>query len=175
MLKISVVTKESYDETTEKFVSAECVDVELEHSLVSLSKWESVWEKPFLSKEERTEDETISYIRMMIVGPEPSSEVFYHLLANHIEEIKDYVGRKNTGTTFPAKQEARNRETITSELIYYWMSSMNIPMACENWHLSKLFTLIQVHSVKNSPKKKMSLEERRALNRQRRAQANTSG
>lgn len=176
MLEIDVVTKESFDETTEKFVSAESVRLKLEHSLVALSKWESVFEKPFLGKDERTEDETIAYIRMMIVGPEPSSEVFYHLLANHIDEIKEYVAGKNTGTTIPKASEGTGpRETITSELVYFWMSAMNIPMECQTWHLNRLFTLIQVHSVKNSPKKKMSLEERRALNKQRQTQWNTRG
>lgn len=176
MLELDVVTKESYDETTEKFVTAASVRVELEHSLVSLSKWESFWEKPFLSKEDRTEEETISYIKMMIVGPEPPPEVFYQLLVDHIEEIKDYVSGKNTGTTIPKGfQGSGARETITSELIYYWMSSMNIEMQCEKWHLNRLFTLIQVHSVKSSPKKKMSLEERRALNKQRQRELNTRG
>ena len=176
MLVIDVAMEESYDETTEKFVSAKTVRLELEHSLVSLSKWESVFEKPFLSKEERSNEETIAYIKMMIVGEEPAPEVFYHLLNNHVEEIKDYVAGKNTGTTIPKLPHTPGRrETITSELIYYWMSSMNIPMECERWHLNRLFTLIQVFSVKNTPAKKMSLEERRALNKLRQKEWNTSG
>jgi hypothetical protein len=176
MLVIDVVTKESYDETTEKFVKEDCVRIELEHSLVSLSKWESVFEKPFLSKEQRTDEETIAYIEMMIVGPKPSPEVFYQLLTNHVDEIKEYVGGKKTGTTIPkGPGTSTYRETISSELIYYWMDSLNIRSDAQHWHLNRLFTLIQVHAVKNSPKRKMSPEERRALNKQRQAQYNTRG
>lgn len=176
MLELTVVTKESYDEDRQRFIEAETVEVELEHSLLSLSKWESVFEKPFLSKEVKSQDETIAYIKMMIVGPELSPEVFYHLIANHVATIEKYIGDKNTGTTFPTlPQSAGRQEIITAELIYFWMSSMNIPMQCENWHLNRLFTLIQVHAVKNSPKKKMSADERRAINQAQRARMNSRG
>jgi hypothetical protein len=176
MLVIDVVTEESYDEETNKFVASESVRVELEHSLVSLSKWESIHEKRFLSPEPRTDEETISYIKAMIVGDEPSPAVFYQLLLNHMEEIKTYVAAKNTATVLPSrKQNQGQREAITSELIYYWMSELNIPVEYQHWHLNKLFTLIQVHALKKGPKQKMSLEQRRALNKQRKREWNTTG
>jgi hypothetical protein len=112
----------------------------------------------------------------MIVGDEPSPAVFYQLLLNHMEEIKTYVAAKNTATVLPSrKQNQGQREAITSELIYYWMSELNIPVEYQHWHLNKLFTLIQVHALKKGPKQKMSLEQRRALNKQRKREWNTTG
>lgn len=176
MLVIDVVTAESYDETTEKFVDSESVRLELEHSLVSLSKWEAIWEKPFLSNKQRTDEETISYIKAMVVGPEPSSAVFYKLLTDHIDQIMEYVAAKNTGTILPEqKGDSGRRETITAEMIYYWMSKLNISMDCQHWHLNRLFAYLRLHALKESPKRKMTLEERRALNRQRQKDWNTTG
>lgn len=175
MLVIDVVTAESFDETTNKFVQSERVRLELEHSLVSLSKWEEIWEKPFLSTAERTEEETISYIKAMIVGDEPSPEVFYHLLAEHLDEIKEYVAAKKTGTNLPTQKDSGRRETITAETIYYWMAKLGISMECQHWHLNRLFAYLRLHALKESPKRKMSMEERRALNKQRQREWNTKG
>lgn len=176
MLELDVVLQESFDETTNRFVKTETVRVELEHSLVALSKWESVFEKPFLGPNEKTPEETIAYVEMMIVRPKLSPEAFQKLLTKHLEEIKRYVAGKNTGTTLPKlPNKPAPNETISSELIYYWMDSLNIRTEAERWHLNRLFTLIQVHAVKNAPKQKMSPEERRALNLRRRAQNNSRG
>lgn len=175
MLVIDVVTAESFDETTNKFVQSERVRLELEHSLVSLSKWEEIWEKPFLSTAERTEEETISYIKAMIVGAEPSPEVFYHLLAEHLDEIKEYVAAKKTGTNLPTQKDSGRREIITAETIYYWMAKLGISMECQHWHLNRLFAYLRLHALKESPKRKMSMEERRALNKQRQREWNTKG
>lgn len=175
MLEIEVVTTESYDESSEKFVKGEIVRLNLEHSLVSLSKWEAVWEKPFLSTRERTDEETISYIKMMIVGPEPSSEVFYKLLTDHMDRIMKYVSAKATGTSIPVNASNGRRETITSEMIYYWMAKLNVDIGCEHWHLNRLFAYLRLHALKESPKRKMTMEERRALNKQRQKEWNTTG
>lgn len=175
MLVIDVVTAESYDETTGKFVKSESVRLELEHSLVSLSKWEEIWEKPFLSTAERTDEETISYIKAMIVGPEPSPEVFYHLLTEHLEEIKEYVSAKKSGTHLPAQKDNGRRETVTAEMIYYWMSKLGVSMECQHWHLNRLFSYLRLCAFKESPQRKMTMEERRALNKQRQREWNTRG
>lgn len=177
MLVIDVVTAESYDETTEKFVSAETVRLNLEHSLVSLSKWEAIWEKPFLSMRERANEETVSYIKTMIVGPEPSSEVFYKLLTDHMDRIMEYVSAKSTGTHIPEQSNGTGRqETVTSEMIYYWMAKMNIDVTiCQHWHLNRLFAYLRLHALKETPARKMSMEERRALNKQRQREWNTTG
>jgi len=175
MLVIDVVTAESYDETTEKFVKAESVRLELEHSLVSLSKWEETWEKPFLSTAERTTEETISYVKAMVVGPEPSPEVFFHLLNEHLDEIKEYVAAKKTGTNLPPQQNSGRRETITAEMIYYWMTKLGISMECQHWHLNRLFAYLRLHALKESPQRKMSMEDRRALNKRRQREWGTKG
>lgn len=178
MLKLKVLIAEDYDEGENKF-KTETADVELEHSLVAVSKWESFWKKPFLGKDHKTPDETISYIRMMIVGDEPSSEIFNNLLRDHTPAIHAYIADEMTATTVPSIPGSQgSQETITSELIYYWMVSMQIPFECQDWHLNRLFTLIRVVSFKNKPndkKRKPNMADRRALNRQRLAANNTRG
>jgi hypothetical protein len=174
MLEFDVVLAESYDETTEKFVQ-NCHRVRLEHSLASMSKWESIWEEPFLSPQERSDDKTVSYIKEMVVGAELPPAVFLKVVSEHLEAINTYVGAKMTATKIYESKTGGSREVITAELIYYWMISMNIPFECQHWHLNRLITLIRVINAKNSPKKKMSPAERRQLNRQRIAKNNGRG
>jgi hypothetical protein len=175
MLEIDVVVKDGYDEENEKFVAAETFKVRLEHSLVSLSKWESLWEVPFLGKGEKTQKQTLSYIELMLLDEIPP-EVFRKLVERHLGEVNDYISAKQTATTVPTSKGPASRETYTAELIYYWMISLKIPVEFENWHLSRLLTLIRVINYKNDPKQsKMSAKDRRALNRARRDQNNTRG
>ena len=179
MLKITVELSESYDEDKKEFV-AETFDLELEHSLVSLSKWESEFEKPFLSKNEKTDEEIMAYIECMILTPDYPSDILSHISQENLNQIGDYVNRKMTATWFnESKTAGPQRETITSELIYYWIVSYQIPWEVENWHLERLFTLIKVFNAKNEkPKKRNTAEaiaERRALNEQRRQQAKSRG
>ena len=176
MLEINVVLEESFDETTSKFVASNSVKVRLEHSLVSVSKWESVWEEAFLGKKDKTQEQTLSYIKMMIVEGDLPPEVFQNLVEKHLEEVKNYVAANMTATTISSDPNAsQSREVVTSELIYYWMISLNIPAQFEHWHLNRLITLIRVINLKNTPKKKMTNSERRNLNRSRQAQYNTRG
>jgi len=176
MLEIDVSLEESYDETTGKFASTKNVRVVLEHSLVSVSKWESAWKVPFLSKEDKTPEQTLSYVGMMILGDQPAPEVFHKLVSSHLKEIKDYIEDKMTATRINEIQNGQGRrEIITAELIYYWMISMNIPIELERWHLNRLVTLIRVINIKNSPKKKMTAAERTSLNKQRLAKHKTRG
>jgi hypothetical protein len=180
MLKIIVPGDEIYDEKTEEFGTVGDVTIEMEHSLVSLSKWESIFEKPFLSSEEKTVEEIFEYIKCMSLEAEISPEVFSKLTKGNIEQINDYINAKMTATWFRDLPGAkRNRETITSELIYFWMIQFNIPFECENWHLNRLFTLIRVCNEKTQKPKPMSradaIAQQKALNAQRRAQLNSTG
>lgn len=180
MLIITIPSTEMWDEANEKFVDTKEQVLQLEHSLVSLSKWESKWCKPFLSKEDKTFEETIDYIRCMTINQHVPDEVYGCLTGDNIREINEYISAPMTATWFSKDITGRgSREQITSELIYYWMIALNIPFECQKWHLNRLLTLIRVCNVKNQPSKKMSRREimsrNAALNAARRKQLGTNG
>jgi len=180
MLVIKVPGIELFDEVLQVFVNAEEFVLELEHSLVSLSKWESKFEKPFLGSEEKTDEEVFAYIEAMILTEEYPSDVLTRLTKENIQQINEYIESKMTATWFNDKQKPKkSNEVITAELIYYWMISFNIPIEFQHWHLNRLFTLIKIFSVKNAPKEKMSkrdlLARNRELNERRKAELGTTG
>jgi len=180
MLCINIPAVEFYNDQKEEFVVIKATTLQLEHSLLSISKWESKWEKPFLSKTPKTKEETIDYIRCMTTNGNVPPVVYEYLSDENIKTISDYIGSNMTATTFRKDQiRGSNKEVITSELIYYWMIAQQIPFECQKWHLNRLLTLIRVCSIKNQPPKKMgkqSLMARNAkLNAQRRAQLNSKG
>jgi hypothetical protein len=180
MLTIVVPLVESFDEESEEFVVTDSMTLELEHSLVSLSKWESTHEKPFLGKDPKTTEETLDYIRCMVIGEIPPAEIFQKLSKENFEEINAYLEAKMTATWFnepPGPPKANI--VITAELVYYWMVALEIPFECENWHLNRLFTLIRICDIKGQKPKKMSRAEvmarNRELNEQRKRQLGTRG
>ena len=186
MLTITIPAHEAYDlwdPNEEKFIQIPAQKeqkLQLEHSLVSLSKWESKWHKPFLSKPEKTNEETIDYIRCMTVTPNVSDHVYYRLTQDNVNEIYKYINDSMTATTFPKEEGGKiNRETVTAELIYYWMIAQNIPFECQKWHLERLLTLIRVCNVKNTPPKKRSkrdiMSRHAAINKARREKMNSKG
>ena len=183
MLEITIpaVKLETFDERTNKFVNINIKEttLRLEHSLVSLSKWESKWCKPFLKKEQKTQEETIDYVKCMTLTQNVDPMVYKFISADNFKKISDYIESQHTATYIRDIKGKKSREPVTSELIYYWMISLNIPFECQKWHLNRLLTLIKVCSMKNQPPKKMSksaiLAQNDALNEQRLKQLKTKG
>ena len=180
MLIIAVPLSESYNDETSEFAVLERFELRLEHSLVSLSKWESKWKIPFLSDEKKTEEQVLDYVRQMILGPVPSEEIFARLTAANIDAINDYIDDKMSATWFnePAKRLGPS-EVVTAEIIYYWMIALNIPFECQDWHLNRLLTLVKVCNLKNTPPDKAKPQEamrnQRMLNEQRKRELGTTG
>lgn len=180
MLAIMVGAIDVFNEETQQFGSEGGFELQLEHSLVSVSKWESIHEKPFLVPDDKTPEEILSYIECMVVSTNPPGDFLDQLSKEDLERINAYIDRKMTATWFAEIQpETRNREIITSELIYYWMTAFQIPFECERWHLNRLFTLIRICNIKQEKPKKMSRAElaqrQRQLNEQRKRELGTTG
>jgi hypothetical protein len=180
MLRITIPDTELFDEVTQSFSIVEGSVLELEHSLISLSKWESEFQVPFLGPAQKTTKQVLDYIKAMILTPEFPPDVISRLSPTNLTQINEYIESKQSATTFGSMPKQNGRpEIITSELIYYWMVAFNIPFECETWHLNRLFSLIRICNVKNSKPTKMSknqlAQRNRDLNAQRRAQLNSTG
>lgn len=181
MLQITTSEKEFWNEQTEKFIRFKSHTFTMEHSLISISKWESKWEKPFLSKTEKSIEETLDYIKCMVIGNDSMIDNMEYMLSQEdVEKIKNYINAPMSAVVFPKKegQGYSQHETITSELIYYWMIANQIPAEYEKWHLNRLLSLIRICGSKNSPKKgnrKAAMSRNAALNAARRAQYGSDG
>lgn len=180
MLRLTISGVEFYDEVSESFSTVDDVVLDLEHSLVSLSKWESEIQKPFLAPGEKTTEEIFIYIKKMILIPEFPADIVSRFDEEHFRQVNKYIESKESATTFgQMPQPPGHKEVITSELIYFWMVGFNIPFECENWHLNRLFSLIRICNIKQGKPKKMSQRElaarNRSLNAQRKRDLGTSG
>ena len=180
MLKITIPKGELFNEETQEIITCKEQTIQLEHSLVSLSKWESKWHKPFLGKDEKTFEETIDYVRCMTITQNVDPNAYSFLSNENIEEINNYIGDPMTATTFfEEKTGSGKKEIITSEVLYYYMIALNIPFECQKWHLNRLMTLIKVCDIKSQPPKKMgkkaTINHYAALNAARRKQLNSKG
>lgn len=181
MLQIIIPAVEQYNEETNEFVisSKECV-LQLEHSLVSLSKWESKWCKPFLTKADKSVEESRDYIRCMTLTQNVDDKIYQCITQGNLRDVSAYIDAPMTATTFAKDaNKATSHEIITAEIIYYWMIALNVPFECQKWHLNRLLTLINVCNIKNQPTKKMTQQEiiarNRALNESRKREFNTKG
>lgn len=180
MLRITIPAVEQWDEQKQEFVTTKEQTLQLEHSLVSLSKWESKYNRAFLTKQEKTFEETVDYIKFMTVTQNVNPQIYDYLTNGNVEQINRYIEAPMTATYFSDDKTTKpSREKITAELIYYWMISLNIPFECQKWHLNRLLTLIKVCDIKNRPPRKRSRKEimnrNASLNAARRRQLNTRG
>lgn len=187
MLTIMIPDQELFDEVNEEFINVKACKLELEHSLISIRKWESKWHKPFLSPKgeisEKTLEEITDYIRCMTLTKNVDPKIYRFIPAEEVERIVAYIKDDMTATWFNDKTAiqptGRYGEAITAEVIYYWMITLNIPVEFERWHLNQLLTLIKVINEKNKPKQKMDrmtdMQQRHALNQVRRAKLKSKG
>lgn len=178
MLTLMVPGLELFDETTYEIRTMKEQKIQLEHSLISVSRWEAKWHEAFLTDKPKTREQMIDYIRCMSVSNVLDDDFYNNLPDNILLQINDYIENPMSATTIH-EQDSFSRSIITSEIIYYWMIELGIPFECQKWHLNRLMKLIRVCSIKRSPDKKMSkkeiLQRNRELNEARRAKMNTKG
>lgn len=179
MIEITIDPPECFDEATERFIRIRKQTLQLEHSLVSLSKWEARYKKSFISNLPKTTEESLFYIRCMTMNKDVDDRIYNFITEAQVKEIVDYIEDPMTATKIAQRTGKKSGESVTSELIYYWMIAMNIPFECQKWHLNRLLMLVNVCQLKSEPAKKMSrsevLSRNKALNAARRKAYNTSG
>lgn len=179
MLQLVIQEVEQWDEVNNVFTKSNEQTLQLEHSLVSISKWESKWHAPFLGKQDKTIAQIVDYIKCMTITQNVDAKVYDLLTNENIADINNYIENPMSATYFVDDNKTINKETITSELIYFWMVTLNIPFECQKWHLNRLLTLIRVCNIKNQPPKKRSrreiLSRNAALNETRKKQLQTNG
>lgn len=188
MLKIKIPKQDLWNEENEKFIHIDKeITINLEHSLISISKWEQIWKKPFLTKDQLTQEQTLSYIKCMCLNNIEDDKYYKALTPDNIKTINEYLQDPMTATFFNEQEKKKEKNRIiTNELIYYWMISYNIPKECEKWHINRLLTLIKVCGAeleaqekrskgKSKPLSKSELSNRSKINAQRRALLNSRG
>lgn len=184
MLKIKIPEQEVYDDEKNEFFTIREQSLTLEHSLVSIAKWESKWVKPFIDdKHDKTYEEMVDYIRCMTLTQGVDPAVYNYIPIDEYNRITAYIEAPMTATKISRNNESRagigRHEIITAEIIYYWMITLGIPFECQKWHINRLITLIQVCNIKNAPSKKMSKKgvysQNAALNAARRKAMHSKG
>ena len=180
MLYLTIASGELFDERTDTFITTKERTIKLEHSLISISKWESKWHETFLKKNKKTNEQVLDYIRCMTIGGNVEPEIYLAISEPNLEIINKYIEDPMSATFFNSEPGGSSGEPLTSELIYYWMSAFQIPFEpCEMWHLNRLLNLIKIANLKNQPKKKKNSKDlaaqRYAINEKRRQQLGTTG
>ena len=181
MLLIDIPETELFDESTDRFITIKAQTLKLEHSLISISKWESRWNKPFLKEDNKTPEQIRDYIRCMSLVPLQDDNVVLALNSKSIEKIINYIEAPMTATTvaFLDDKKPVKKEILTSELIYYYMIQAQVPFECEKWHINRLFALLKVCSAKSSEKQKANTKtaakSQAALNAARRSKLKSRG
>ena len=176
MLQITIPAANQYDELTNEFISTKEQTLTLEHSLVSLSKWESKWCKPFITEQNKTPDETIDYIRCMTLTQNVNPLVYKNIGNDIIRQVQAYIDAPMTATWFTESEGNKNSKVqLTNELLYYYMFTLGIDMRCEKWHLNRLITLIRVYEAKSQKPKPMTQAEMASINAARRKKYNSKG
>ena len=166
MLKVTIPAAEQYDPIKNEFIYTKEQVLVMEHSLLSLSKWESKWKKPFLSDKPKTEEESLDYFKCMTITQNVDPNIYKVMPREIVEEISKYIEDLHTATWFREDGNSRSKEILTSEVIYYAMFANGIDKECERWHLNRLLTLIRVFGEKNKEPKKMSKRQIYSQNRQ---------
>lgn len=180
MLRIFVKGKELFDETSQEFINVNDTVLELEHSLISVSKWESKWHKPFISSKNKTEEETFDYVRCMTMNKGVSPYVYLILSDENIKDIEDYINDSQTALYMNDDKKGGSQKVITNEIIYSWMIQFGIPVQFEKWHLNRLLTLIKVMDRRTSPPgkrmtKREIMQRNSEINKARRKKLNSKG
>lgn len=180
MLEINTMEDEFYDSRINKFIQIPACTFILEHSLISLAKWESKWHIPYFDNTQKTPIQDLDYIRCMVIGNIKNEHVFNNLSSENIIRIRDYIDNPMTATTFNKKSNGKTRKSVTTaETIYAHMFANSIPLECQKWHLNRLLTLLRVCDLQNSPREKMSKKQTAAWNAEqnaaRRSRLNTRG
>lgn len=182
MLPIVVPAWEDWDPVNQKFLYGKETKLMLEHSLISISKWEAKYKKPYLTEEPKTAEEALDYIKFMTISnpnKEISDDVYRHLTYKNMKEIEIYISDPMTATKFTSKLNGHQKGIVTSEEIYYSMAAYGIPFDCDKWHFNRLMVLLEVAARRNQPSKKMSQKDiysqNKALNAARRAKLNSKG
>ena len=179
MLSVTIPSEEFFNERTGEFVMVDGKTIQMEHSLISVSKWEAKWKTPFFTDKQKTIPQIVDYYRCMTVTPNVNPMIFRMIRGENEKKIWDYINDSQTATTIKRSGAKKGHEILTSELIYYYMTALNIPFECEKWHMSRLLTLIEVASIKSQPSKKMGKKDiynqNRALNAARRAKSGNRG
>ena len=180
MLPLTIKEQDLFRNDTQEFVHINETTIQLEHSLVSISKWEAKWHKAFLSDDDKTAEEMVDYLRWMTLTKNVDPNVYYGISSSQIQQVRDYISDPMTATTFTENQnKGKTKKKITNEIIYYQMIQLGIPMECQKWHLNRLLTLIRVCAIKSQPDKKMkpgdTARRYADLNKARRAAMHTKG
>lgn len=179
VLEITIPQTSLYDEVNNLFIDVDEQKLTLKHSLVSVAKWEARWHTPFLDKKNKTYEQTIDYIRCMTLNKNVDQSVYKAITNDIIEKVDSYINDSMTAVVFKKDDSSNGSEIVTAELVYYWMTALNIPYECRKWHFNRLITLIRVCNIKNSPDKKMSKRQTashyKELNKARRKKYNSKG